>query len=74
MMGAPPVDSIPPSVLASLAREDQGPKTIGLVATFTALALSTVCLRFFARVRFAIHIGWEDYFIAVAMVSIPPFP
>jgi hypothetical protein len=65
------VDSIPPSVLASLAREDQGPKTIALVVVFTSLAFIAVCLRFFSRIRFAIHIGWEDYFIVVSMVRLP---
>jgi hypothetical protein len=64
------VDSIPPSVLAHLAREDRGPKTIGLVVTFTALAFIAVCLRFFARVRLAINIGWEDHVMVVSMVSI----
>lgn len=64
------VNNIPPSVLADLAREDQGPKTIGLVATFLALAFIAVCLRFVARIRLGIPIGWEDYFILVSMVSL----
>jgi hypothetical protein len=69
-MDSNPVSSIPPSVLADLAREDQGPKTVGLVATFLALAIIAVCLRFVARIRLGIPIGWEDYFILVSMVSI----
>jgi hypothetical protein len=68
-MDPPSVDSITPSALAYLAREDQGPRTIGLVATFTALGFIAVCLRIFTRLRFAIHIGWEDYFIVMSMVS-----
>jgi hypothetical protein len=71
-MDPPPVDSISPSTLAYLAREDQGPRTIGLVVTFTVLGFVTVCLRFYARFRFAIHIGWEDHFIVVSMVSLLP--
>jgi hypothetical protein len=71
-MDPSPVNSIPPSVLAILAAEDQSAKTIGLVATFTSLAFVVVCLRFYARVRFAIQVGWEDWFIAVSMVSFPP--
>jgi hypothetical protein len=67
-----PLNSIPPSVLAILAAEDQSAKTIGLVATFTSLAFITVCLRFYARIRFAIHVGWEDWFIAISMVGFSP--
>ncbi|KAH4070919.1 hypothetical protein HBI70_209700 [Parastagonospora nodorum] len=66
-MDSNPVNGIPPSVLADLAREDQGPKTIGLIATFLALAFIAVCLRFVARIRLGIPIGWEDYFILVSM-------
>jgi hypothetical protein len=62
------MDHIPPEQLAMLAHEDQGPKVIGLVVTFTVLALASVLLRFFARVRFTRHVGWEDYFIALSMV------
>jgi hypothetical protein len=69
-----PLSSIPPQTVAMLAAEDQGPKTIGLVVTFTALAFLVVCLRFYARVRFAIQIGWEDYFSAISIVSNLPGP
>jgi hypothetical protein len=62
------MDEIPPEQLAILAEEDQGPKIIAIVAAFTALALSCVLLRFFTRIKYTKHVGWEDYCIAVSMV------
>jgi hypothetical protein len=62
------MDHRPPEQLTILAHESQGPKVIGLVVTFTVLALASVLLRFFARVRFTRLVGWEDYFIALSMV------
>jgi hypothetical protein len=61
-------DQIPPEQLAILAREDQGPRVIGLVVTFTVLAFICVLLRFFARIKFTRLLGWEDFFIALSMV------
>jgi hypothetical protein len=61
-------DQIPPEQLAILLRENQGPKVIGIVITFTVLALLCVFLRFFARIKFTQLVGWEDYFIALSMV------
>jgi hypothetical protein len=65
-MQAPP--QIPPDQLAILAKEDQGPKILGIVISFTLLALICVFLRFFARLKFTRLLGWEDYFIAISMV------
>jgi hypothetical protein len=59
---------IPPEQLAALAKEDQGPKVLGIVISFTVLALICVSLRFFARIKFTKLVGWEDYFIALSMV------
>ncbi|KAH7389284.1 hypothetical protein DE146DRAFT_724657 [Phaeosphaeria sp. MPI-PUGE-AT-0046c] len=61
------IDKIPPEVLAILAKEDQGPKVVGLVVAFTVLAFICVLLRFFARIKFTI-VGLEDYFIALSML------
>lgn len=64
------IDEIPPQVLAVLAKEDQGPKVVGIVVAFTVLAFISVSLRFFTRIKFTI-VGWEDYFIAISMVWNP---
>jgi hypothetical protein len=61
-------DRIPPEHLAILAKEDQGPKTLGLIIAFTVLALTCVLLRLFARIRYTQVIGWEDYLIGLSMV------
>jgi hypothetical protein len=59
---------LPPEQLAVLANEDQGPKVLGIVISFTVLALFCVFLRFFTRLKFTQFLGWEDYFIAFSMV------
>jgi hypothetical protein len=64
-------DDIPPEQLAILAKEDQGPKVVAIVITFTVFALMCVFLRFFARIKFTQLVGWEDYFIALSMVLLP---
>lgn len=63
------INKIPPAVLAVLAKEDQGPKVVGIVVAFTVLAFICVLLRFFARIKFTL-LGLEDYFIALSMVWI----
>ncbi|KAL5120060.1 hypothetical protein ACEQ8H_001885 [Pleosporales sp. CAS-2024a] len=60
--------SISPEQLAILAGQDQGPKTVALVVTFTALAFVFVLLRLIVRIQFTQLIGWEDYLIAVTML------
>jgi hypothetical protein len=62
------MERIPPEQLAILARDNQGPKVVGIVVAFTVLALVCVFLRFFARIRFTRLVGWEDYFIVLSMV------
>jgi hypothetical protein len=62
------LDQIPPEQLAILAGEDQGPKVIGIVITFTVFASICVLLRFFTRIKFMRLLGWEDSFIALSMV------
>jgi hypothetical protein len=59
---------LPPQVLAALARDDLGPKTLGLVYSFTFLALICVALRFFSRIKFTKMLGLEDYFIGISAV------
>jgi hypothetical protein len=70
-MSAAPLQ-IPPEQLAILAKENLGPKVLGLVIFFTLLALICVFLRFFARLKFTQLLGWEDYFIACSMVYMTP--
>lgn len=65
-----PTPKIPPEQLALLATEDQGPKVLAIVITFTCLAFVCVILRFFTRLNFTKIVGWEDYFIAASMVKI----
>jgi hypothetical protein len=62
------VPQLPPEQLAALAKENQSPKVIALVATFTALAFVCVCLRFLSRIKFVGLVGMEDYFIIISMV------
>jgi hypothetical protein len=63
------MERIPPEQLAALARDNQGPKVVGIVIAFTVLALVCVLLRFLARIRFTRLVGWEDYFIVLSMVQ-----
>jgi predicted permease len=60
---------LPPGQLAKLAQEDQGPLTKAIVITFTTIAFICVCLRFYTRITFQRNVGWEDYSIALSMVS-----
>jgi len=64
--------AIPPEQLALLAAENHGPKTIAIVVSFTVLAFLCVVLRFVTRTRLTHLVGWEDYFIAFAMVFSDP--
>lgn len=70
-MDIPPT-KLPPEQLAALAAEDQSPKVLALVITFTSLAFICVILRFFTRLNFTKLVGWEDYFIAASMVKLSP--
>lgn len=65
------MDEIPPAQLAILAKEDQGPKVIGLVVAFTAFAFICVILRFFTSIKLRRSLGLEDYFIGISMVGFP---
>jgi hypothetical protein len=62
------MEPIPPEQLSILAKDNQGPKVVGIVVAFTVLSLICVLLRFFARTRFTRLLGWEDYFVALSMV------
>ncbi|CAN9210265.1 unnamed protein product [Alternaria alternata] len=59
---------LPPQVVAALAQDNLGPKTLALVYSFTFLALISVALRFFSRIKLTKIVGWEDYFIGISMV------
>lgn len=61
---------VSPVVKAALAKENQSPLIIGVVAVFTGLGLVAVLLRFFTRIKFVGVVGLEDYFIALSMVCI----
>jgi hypothetical protein len=61
---------VPPEVIAAMAKDNQSPLIIGIVASFTALAFVCVLLRFFSRIKLVGIVGMEDYFIVISMVSI----
>jgi hypothetical protein len=51
---------------------NRGPLVVGIILTLTILSFITVALRLYANKTFAgIGLGWEDYSIVVASVSIP---
>jgi hypothetical protein len=64
------MDQIPPEVLAALKKEDKGPTTIAVCTVFTVLALVSVALRFFTRIKLVGSVWLEDYFIASSMVGL----
>jgi hypothetical protein len=47
--------------------ESRAPTLYGFMGSFGPLALITVILRFYTRIRFA-HLGWDDITIAIGMV------
>jgi hypothetical protein len=63
------MDQIPPEQLAKLAQENQGPAAKAIVIAFTVISCGCVCLRFVTRLTFQHNVGWEDYTIALSMVS-----
>jgi hypothetical protein len=69
-MPPPLPPQLAPEQLTLLAQDDLGPKVLGIVISFTILAVITVLLRFFTRVRFTQLVGWEDYFVALSVVRI----
>jgi hypothetical protein len=66
MSGFPQVS---PEVIAAMAKDNQSPLIIGIVASFTAVAFVCVLLRFFSRIKLVGIVGMEDYFIVISMVS-----
>ncbi|KAI8623563.1 hypothetical protein F5Y19DRAFT_492524 [Xylariaceae sp. FL1651] len=49
-------------------RESQGPALLAVSVTTTVIALSTCILRYCVRSRINQTIGWEDYFVGLAML------
>ncbi|KAL5121516.1 hypothetical protein ACEQ8H_000588 [Pleosporales sp. CAS-2024a] len=64
-MAAP--QQLPPAEVARLARDNLGPQTACIVIAFTGLAVVSVCLRLFARLKYKVA-GWEDWTIVIATV------
>ncbi|KAF2277553.1 uncharacterized protein EI97DRAFT_457554 [Westerdykella ornata] len=69
MATSPDLPQLPPEMIAALAKEDQSPQIIGVVAAFTAIAFVCVVLRFFVRITMVRIVGMEDYFMAISMLS-----
>ncbi|KAK6538486.1 hypothetical protein TWF694_010069 [Orbilia ellipsospora] len=57
----PPMNTISPA--------SRTPDLIALGATFSGLALITVVLRLYTRVRITNYMGWDDWFIMMAMAA-----
>lgn len=68
-MPNPMFPGVPDEVIAAMAKESRSPTIIAIVAAFTALGFVCVVLRFFARIKLVGVVGWEDYTIAISMVS-----
>lgn len=49
--------------------QDRGPSIEVTIWVFTSIALVTVSLRIFGRVSLTSNIGWDDFWIVVAMVK-----
>ena len=64
------MDSISSEERARLEKDNKGPTTIAVCVVFTVLALISVALRLFTRVKLIRHVGAEDYCIIVSMVSV----
>lgn len=52
----------------SHASEEDSTATLAVSGVITGLALITVALRFFVRVRMKTRIQWDDWFILIAML------
>ncbi|OCL11955.1 hypothetical protein AOQ84DRAFT_313007 [Glonium stellatum] len=47
--------------------EDQGPTILAITLTVTSLALVTLIIRLFVRIRMIRNVGWDDYMMVLAM-------
>ncbi|OCK79704.1 hypothetical protein K432DRAFT_59635 [Lepidopterella palustris CBS 459.81] len=53
--------------VANYPNEDQGPTILASTLTVTVLALISLAIRLFVRVRLIRNVGWDDYMMIVAM-------
>ncbi|CAE7196545.1 hypothetical protein P3342_010167 [Pyrenophora teres f. teres] len=61
------MDQMSSEQLAVLAQDQQSTLQISLVISFSGLAVISVCLRLFTRLRWLGHsLGWEDYTIVLS--------
>ena len=51
---------------------NEAPTLIGLTATLHLLSLSAYGARMYTRSRPVLRLGWDDYFITAAIVSLAP--
>lgn len=49
---------------------NRGPEILGICGTLVAFALVMVVLRIWVRASMIRHVGWDDYIMIAAMVSI----
>lgn len=52
----------------SHTQEEDSTSTLAVSASVTGVALICVALRFFVRIRMKVHVGWDDWFILIAML------
>ncbi|KAF2750717.1 hypothetical protein M011DRAFT_474224 [Sporormia fimetaria CBS 119925] len=63
-----PGPPVPPEVIAALAKDNQSPLVISIVAASTGLGFFCVLLRFFSRLKYVGFVGLEDYLIVLSMI------
>ncbi|KAK6335741.1 hypothetical protein TWF730_003119 [Orbilia blumenaviensis] len=49
--------------------KSRGPRLLSITTVFTTLALITVTLRIYTRARITRYMGWDDWFIMLAMAA-----
>ena len=57
-----------PAFSEEYIRADKGPKILAIIIVFPTLALITVALRLYTRIRIVHNPSWEDYAILAALV------
>lgn len=50
---------------------NRGPEILAICGSLVGIALATVILRIWVRAAMIKHLGWDDYVMMVAMVSVP---
>ncbi|KAF2691728.1 hypothetical protein K458DRAFT_286821 [Lentithecium fluviatile CBS 122367] len=54
--------------IISYPKENEGPKVLGATLAITIVALITMIARLYVRLRMIRNVGWDDYFMCMAML------